>query len=77
MPINNIELYSFVIVIMLMIITPGANQILVLQSGLVFGHKAAIYNVLGVASSMFIYASLSGLGISLIIMKSPSLYGFD
>lgn len=75
MPINTIELYSFVIVIMLMIITPGANQILVLQSGLVFGHKAAIYNVLGVASSMFIHASLSGLGISLIIMKSPSLYG--
>lgn len=75
LPINTIELYSFVIVIMLMIITPGANQILVLQSGLVFGHKAAIYNVLGVASSMFIHASLSGLGISLIIMKSPSLYG--
>jgi len=59
---------------MLMIISPGANQILVLQSGLVLGHKAAIYNVVGVASSMFIHASLSGLGISLLIMKSPSLH---
>jgi threonine/homoserine/homoserine lactone efflux protein len=58
-----------------MIISPGANQILVLQSGLVLGHKAAIYNVIGVASSMFIHASLSGLGISLVIMKSPSLHG--
>lgn len=74
LPINSIELYSFIVVIMLMIITPGANQILVLQSGLIFGHKAAIYNVLGVASSMFIHASLSGLGISLLIMKSPGLY---
>lgn len=59
---------------MLMIISPGANQILVIQSGLVSGHKAAIYNVIGVASSMFIHASLVGLGISLIIMKSPSLH---
>ena len=74
MPINSTELYSFIIVIMLMIISPGANQILVFQSGLVLGHKAAIYNVIGVASSMFIHASLSGLGISLIIMKSPSLH---
>jgi threonine/homoserine/homoserine lactone efflux protein len=55
--------------------SPGANQVLVLQSGLVLGHKAAIYNVIGVACSMFIHASLSGLGISLLIMKSPSLYG--
>lgn len=74
MPINSTELYSFIIVIMLMIMSPGANQILVLQSGLVLGHKAAIYNVIGVASSMFIHASLSGLGISLIIMKSPNLH---
>lgn len=74
MVINSIELYSFIIVIMLMIISPGANQILVFQSGLVLGHKAAVYNVIGVACSMFIHASLSGLGISLLIMKSPSLH---
>jgi threonine/homoserine/homoserine lactone efflux protein len=57
-----------------MIISPGANQILVLESGLLLGYKSAIYNVIGVASSMFIHACLSGLGISLIIMKSPSLH---
>ena len=59
-----------------MIVTPGANQVLVLQSGLVLGHKAAIYNVLGVASSMFIHASLSGLGLSLLIVQSPGIYSF-
>ena len=74
MPINSNELYSFMLVMMLMIITPGANQILVLQSGLNFGHKAAIYTVTGIASSMFVHASLSALGISLIIMKSPILH---
>ena len=73
LPISGDELYSFIIVMMLMIITPGVNQILVLQSGLNFGHKAAIYNVVGIASSMFVHTSLSGLGISLVIMKSPSL----
>lgn len=74
MPINPAELYSFSIVMFLMIITPGANQILVLQSGVVLGHKAAIFNVLGVASSMFIHALFSGLGVSLLIMQSPQLH---
>ncbi|HWR41349.1 MAG TPA: LysE family translocator [Patescibacteria group bacterium] len=75
MPIHGAELYSFIAVILLMIISPGANQVLVLQSGLISGHKAAMYNVFGVASSMFIHASLAGLGISIVIMKSPALYG--
>lgn len=74
MPINGVELCSFMVVVMLMIISPGANQILVLQSGLVLGHRAAIYNVSGIASSMFIHASLAGMGISLVIMKSPGLH---
>lgn len=73
LPISDNELYSFIIVMMLMIVTPGVNQVLVLQSGLNFGHKAAIYNVAGIASSMFVHTSLSGLGIALIIMNSPSL----
>jgi threonine/homoserine/homoserine lactone efflux protein len=73
-PISLNELYSFIIVMLLMIVSPGANQVLVLQSGILLGPKAAILNVLGVASSMFVHASLSGLGISLLIMKSPGLY---
>lgn len=76
MLIHGAELYSFIVVILLMIISPGANQVLVLQSGLVLGHKAALYNVIGVASSMFIHALLAGLGISLLVMQSPALYGF-
>lgn len=73
LPIGGSELYSFIIVVMLMIITPGVNQVLVLQSGLNFGHKAAVYNVIGITSSMFVHTFLSGLGISLLIMKSPAL----
>ena len=73
-PIHVNELYSFIVIVMLMIMSPGVNQVLVLQSGLSLGHKAAIYNVAGIASSMFIHMLLSGLGISLIIVNSPSLF---
>lgn len=76
LPIDSLALYSFIVIIMLMIITPGANQILVLQSAVIISPKAAIFNVLGIASSMFIHALLSGLGVSLIIMQSPGLYSF-
>ncbi len=69
------ELFSFAVVMVLMIITPGPNQVLVLQSGITIGPRAAALNVIGVASSMLIHASLSGLGISLLITQSPSLHG--
>lgn len=69
------ELYSFITIILLTIISPGANQVLILQSGMVLGHQAAAYNVLGVASSMFIHALFAGLGLSVIIMQSPELQG--
>ncbi|GBG56967.1 putative membrane protein YrhP [Sporomusaceae bacterium FL31] len=69
------ELYSFMVIILLMIMSPGANQILILQSGMILGHQAAAYNVIGVASSMFIHALFAGLGLSVLIMQSPELQG--
>lgn len=73
--IPGVELYSFMVIILLMIISPGANQVLILQSGMILGHQAAAYNVLGVASSMFIHAVFAGLGLSVLIMQSPGLQG--
>ena len=70
------ELYSFVILVLLMIISPGANQVLVLQSGLVLGKRAAVCNVMGVAVSMFVYALLSGLGLMLLLLESPQLHNW-
>lgn len=75
-PIPSTELYSFAGIILLMIISPGANQILVLQSGMVLGHQAAAYNVLGVASSMFLHALFAGLGVSVLITQLPGLHNF-
>jgi threonine/homoserine/homoserine lactone efflux protein len=75
LPLAMPELLSFAAVMVLMIITPGPNQVLVLQSGITIGPRAAALNVLGVASSMLIHASLSGLGISLLITQSPGLHG--
>lgn len=63
------------VIILLMIISPGANQVLILQSGMVLGHRAAVFNVLGVAGSMFLHAVFAGLGLSLLIMQSPELQG--
>lgn len=74
MPSSSPDLASFAVLVMLMIVSPGANQILVLQSGLVLGPRAAVFNVLGITSSMFIHGAITGLGIALVIVKSPSLY---
>lgn len=75
LPISGAELLSFILVMLLMLVTPGVNQIMVFQSGLNFGVKAAIYNVAGISASMLVHTALSGLGVALVIIKSPALLG--
>ena len=70
--ISGAELMSFMLVMLLMLVTPGVNQIMVFQSGLSFGSRAAIYNVAGISASMLVHMALSGLGIALLITKSPA-----
>jgi threonine/homoserine/homoserine lactone efflux protein len=74
LPFSLAELYSYVGIVALLVMFPGPNTILVMQSVGISGRRSGFYNVFGIVTAVYCNALLSGLGLSLIIMKSAELY---
>ncbi len=74
MPFSLSEIYSFVGIVVLLVMFPGPNTVLVMQSVCTKGRKAGFCNVLGVVTAVYFNALLSGLGLSLIVLKSAEVY---
>ncbi len=55
-------------------LTPGADTMLVVRSALVRGRRAGLLTVLGIGSGLFIHATLSALGLSVILVRSARAF---
>lgn len=55
-------------------LTPGADTMLVVRSALVRGRRAGLLTVLGIGSGLFVHATLSALGLSLVLMRSARAF---
>jgi threonine/homoserine/homoserine lactone efflux protein len=73
-PFTLVELSSYIGIVALLVMFPGPNTVLVMQSVAVNGRRAGFYNVLGIITSVYCNALLSGLGLSLIILQSAAVY---
>lgn len=71
-PIN--EIINFVGIVTLLMMLPGPNTILVMQTFGMLGRKAALYNIAGIVTAIYIHSFLSAFGLSIIILKSAQLY---
>jgi RhtB (resistance to homoserine/threonine) family protein len=58
----------------LITITPGSDTMLVLRSALVRGRRAGLLTVLGVCAGLFIHATLSALGLSVLLLRSAKAF---
>ena len=58
----------------LVTLTPGADTMLVVRSALVRGRRAGLLTVLGVGSGLFIHATLSALGLSVVLVRSARAF---
>jgi threonine/homoserine/homoserine lactone efflux protein len=58
----------------LVTLTPGADTMLVVRSALVRGRRAGLLTVLGIGSGLFIHATLSALGLSVILVRSARAF---
>ncbi len=67
-------LLSFTLVAGLLTLTPGADTMLVLRNVLAGGRSSGIATTLGVCSGVFVHATLSALGLSVILMSSATAY---
>ncbi len=58
----------------LVTLTPGADTLLVVRSALVRGRRAGMLTVLGVCAGLFVHATLSALGLSVILVRSARAF---
>lgn len=59
---------------MALTITPGATTMLITRNVIVHGHKAGFFVVIGGCIGVFVHATLSGLGLSFILVQSAKLF---
>jgi RhtB (resistance to homoserine/threonine) family protein len=55
-------------------LTPGADTMLVVRNALVRGRRAGLLTVLGIGSGLFIHATLSALGLSVVLVRSARAF---
>lgn len=72
MSILHIE--AFLIAIIILTITPGLDTALVIRNTTRGGEKDGFVTNIGICSGLFFHASLSAVGISLLLSQSPQLF---
>jgi RhtB (resistance to homoserine/threonine) family protein len=55
-------------------LTPGSDTMLVLRSALLRGRRAGLLTVLGICLGVFIHATLSALGLSVVLVRSARAF---
>src|SRR5215470_1011467 len=70
----NTQLLTFVGIATLLTITPGVDTMLVIRNVLMRGRGAGLLTATGICSALFCHATLSALGLSIILVHSAALY---
>jgi len=68
------QVIAFTGIAALLTITPGADTMMILRSAFTRGQKAAILTMIGICSGLFFHATLSALGLSLILVRSAAAF---
>jgi threonine/homoserine/homoserine lactone efflux protein len=72
----NPQILTYIGIVFLLTISPGADTMLVIRNVLGRGPLAGILTTLGISSGLFIHATLSALGLSLILVRSSTAFEF-
>ncbi|HEY7041699.1 MAG TPA: LysE family translocator [Methylomirabilota bacterium] len=67
-------LWAFALVATLLAITPGADTLLVVRNALTRSRTAALATVAGIAGGCLVHATLSAVGVSLILVQSAEAF---
>jgi len=68
------EIFTFLLVISLMVMSPGPNAILILKTVPSFGKKHGYAYVMGIVAAFYLHGTLSVFGLSAILVSSASVF---
>jgi threonine/homoserine/homoserine lactone efflux protein len=68
------QVLAFTGIAALLTLTPGSDTMLVVRSALVRGRRAGLFTVLGICCGLFIHATFSALGLSVILLRSARAF---
>ena len=74
MPFSFNEICSYAGIVALLVMFPGPNTVLVMQSVGAHGRRAGFFNVTGIVTAVYFNALVSGLGLSIIVLRSAEIY---
>lgn len=69
------SLLAYTAVAALLTVTPGADTMLVVRNVIARGRRAGVVTTLGICSGLFVHATLSALGLSLVLARSAAAFG--
>jgi threonine/homoserine/homoserine lactone efflux protein len=75
MNLTETQLLTFLSITLLLTVTPGVDTFLVVRNVIRGGRIDGVYTGLGVCSGLFVHATLSALGITVILLHSALLFG--
>jgi RhtB (resistance to homoserine/threonine) family protein len=69
------SLLAYTAVAALLTVTPGADTMLVVRNVMARGRRAGVVTTLGICSGLFVHATFSALGLSLVLARSAAAFG--
>jgi threonine/homoserine/homoserine lactone efflux protein len=68
------SLVTYLVVVSVLTVTPGADTMLVMKNVFGYGERAGLITTIGICSGLFFHAALSAFGLSLILVKSAQAF---
>src|SRR5215469_5900200 len=68
------QVIAFAGIAALLTITPGQDTLLVIRNVVTYGQRAGFLTALGICCGLFVHATLSAAGLSLILVKSATAF---
>lgn len=72
----NFQILTFLTVTLVLTVTPGIDTVLIMRNVLRGGRQDGNYTAIGICSGLFVHASLSALGLSVILANSAVLFHY-